>query len=327
MTAGDRRGWGVLREPERYELFAAIAAIEHAHPERTRLGAGGPADDEVVRLCGDISCAFAPSAVTAVAAEETPNGAVRYRLQTAAAGLLGAGSPLPRYLAAALGALEEAYGTDIPRRFLELIEHRLLALLYRGWRTRRLAIDYATAGGDVHSRRLLRMLGLEQPLADAPRPWLLRYAGLLARQPRSASVLEGVLRDWFAPLPIAVVECVRSREPVGACDRLVLGRRNHALGRQTVVGASSPAISTTFAVRVGPVGPEQLAAFLPGGAGRRAVAELVGVVVGRRLSCRLTLVVRADATVPVRLDRPGHRLGYSSSLGVRDRDHACTFAL
>ncbi|MFW5750332.1 MAG: type VI secretion system baseplate subunit TssG [Planctomycetota bacterium] len=327
MTSTDRRGWGVLREPQRYELFAAIAAIERAHPARVRLGEGGPADDEVVRLLGDTSCGFAASEVTDVTAEETASGAVRYRLQTAAAGLFGAGSPLPRYLGVALEALEESYGTDVPRRFLELLEHRLLALLYRGWRTRRIEVDYATDGTDAHSQRLLGMLGLARPDEAGHRPWLLRYAGLLIRQPRSASALEGVLLDWFAPLPVAVVECVRSREPIGASERLVLGRRNHVLGKRTIVGASSQAITTTFTVRVGPVGPDQIEAFLPGGVGRRAVAELVAVVVGRELSCRLTLVVRADATVPVRLDRPGHRLGYSSSLGLRSRSHECSFAL
>src|SRR5262249_53540855 len=147
-------------------------------------------------------------------------------------GLIGPSGVLPRHYTELLMRQEkEDKGPEAGalRAWIDLFNHRLIALFYRAWTKYRFFIQYerdqwTDTDPDSFSRCLFSLVGLGlpalrkrltvvvKPAQPEPRPpnlaaiddlALLHYSGLFSHRPRSAVGLRTILQDYFG-LPIQI---------------------------------------------------------------------------------------------------------------------------
>lgn len=307
------------RDFRSFSFFRAVWLLERARPGAAPVGELGPARDEAVRLRPSTSLAFPSADVLELERREDEAGAW-WRVTTPLLGLYGVTSPLPSFysediLQAELREEEE----DPGRLFLDVLNHRLLSLLYRAWSKYRWEFTYRPDGSDRMSQRLLGWLGLATPEQQAtlgvPPGRLLRYAGALTQRPRSAGLVAGVLADWF-DVPVHVEQCVARRVAVPVEDRNRLGMANATLGGDLVVGERVLDRGGKCRVRLGPLPFETYETLHPGGTRHPALCELAAFLLPDALVFDLGFEVQPETVPPLRLsrDEDARRLGWSTWL-------------
>ncbi|HEX7880720.1 MAG TPA: type VI secretion system baseplate subunit TssG, partial [Candidatus Eisenbacteria bacterium] len=194
------------REGHRFNLYQAIYLLERASPNAVRLGGTGPAGGEALRLRPDVSLGFPAGSIEKIEALDER----RWRIEATFFGLYGADSPLPTHWAEDV-LHEQSFDTTV-RDFLDIFHHRIYSLLYRTWAKYRFTVQYTGNTEDSLTDRLLCLIGLGSPEVRAatglPVTRLLRWAGLLVQQPRSAAGLEVLLSDWFGGVPVRLTPAV-----------------------------------------------------------------------------------------------------------------------
>ena len=129
----------VLRtEPYRFEFFQAVRILERLFQHS--VGTDANPEDEVVRFRAHQSLLFPPSEIYGIV--EQPDG--RLSMTVAFMGLTGPSGALPRhYTELVIDRLRHKDRTL--RDFLDLFNHRLIALFYRAWQKNRFWIGYEHA--------------------------------------------------------------------------------------------------------------------------------------------------------------------------------------
>ena len=311
----------LLAEPRAFSFFQAVRLLELSQPDATPLGQRGPASREAVRLRPDAGLAFQAAEVTEI---EPPSAEGRpWRLTTTLAGLYGVSSPLPAIYSEDIlqRELELAPDEDPARLFLDVLNHRLLSLIYRAWSKYRWAFSFRAGGEDAISRCVFHLIGLASPesraLLGVPAQRLLRYAGYLTQLPRNASGLGGVLTDWFDGVPVSVEQCLERWVPVVPDDQNRLGARNCELSQDLVLGERVRDRSGKFRLRIGPLPAlAGFLGFLPIGEHHHALGALVRFLAPDPLEYDFVLGLVGPAVPELRIagDESGARLGYSSWL-------------
>jgi type VI secretion system protein ImpH len=307
------------RDPRAFSFFRAVWLLERANPGAAPVGGIGPAREEVVRLRPSSSLAFPSADVTRLERRDTEDGP-RWRLTTPLLGLYGITSPLPSFYTEDI-LHEEARDEDDPARLLlDLVNHRLLSLLYRAWSKYRWEFTYQSEGGDKTSRMLFGWLGLlapeQQRVLGVPAARLLRYAGDLTQRPRCASTVAGVLADWF-DVPVRLEQCVARRVRIAEADRSRLGRANSAPGEDLVVGERVLDRSGKCRIDLGPLPFARYEALHPGGGDHASLGALAAFLLPDALAFDLCFRVEPATVPPLRLRRGAEalRLGWSTWLG------------
>ena len=147
------------------------------------------------------------------------------------------------------------------------------------------------------------MTGLRLPPAR-----LLRYAGRLTQQSRSAEALEGLLSDYFDGLPVHIEQCIGRWVVVGEADRIVLGARNKPLGLNATIGGRVFDRAGKFRISLGHKKLAEFVRFLPDGEDFQVLQEIVQLFLVDALEFEVELTL-PGAEVP--------RLCLSSSKGTR----------
>jgi type VI secretion system protein ImpH len=241
-------------------------------------------------------------------------------------GLTGLLGVLPRHYTELL--LERMRRKDEGLRdFLDLFNHRLISLFYRAWEKYRFPIAYERAvskaeGEDRFTRQLFDLIGLgtkglrgRLEVEDEP---LLFYAGLLAQHPRSASALEGLLRDYFE-VPVTATQFVGQWLPLSQANRSRLGwgEANNALGESAVAGKRVWDQQAKFRLQLGPLSFTEFCQFLPSGDGFRTLVAITRFSAGEEFDFDVQLNLRAAEVPWCRLGGNGEhavRLGWSTWL-------------
>jgi type VI secretion system protein ImpH len=309
----------LLEAPREFSFFQAVRLLELALPDATPLGGRGPASREAVRLRPSTSLSFQSAEVTAVtppAAEGQP-----YRLTTTVAGLYGANSPLPGFYSDEILHYEtvNAPDPDPVRGFLDLVNHRLLSLLYRAWAKYRWAFSFRGGASDAISRCMFHLIGLGDPhvrdTLGVPAQRLLRYAGFITQLPHGSTALGGVLSDYFDDVPVQVDPCLPRWVDVAEADQNRLGVRNTTLAESLTVGARVRDRAGKFGLRVGPLPAlAPFVEFLPIGCHSRPLGALVRFLVPDPLEYDLFLGLEGPAVPALQLTRTEEaaRLGWTS---------------
>ena len=131
--------------------------------------------------------------------------------------------------------------------FLDVFNHRMISLFYRGWGKHRFFLGFEQGGRDTLSPRLRDLLGLgteglEERTALPDRAYL-AYTGLLGRHTRSAATLEQLLGDFFG-LPVRVEQFAGTWRRLPASDLTVFtgearaSERHGDRGRQRDLGSA-----------------------------------------------------------------------------------------
>ena len=206
-------------------------------------------------------------------------------------GLTGTQGVLPFFYTEYMIA-RKAAKDDTLAAFLDLFNHRLVSLFYRAWEKHRPPILYEQARdpriapGSLHPEPVRPDRHGHEGLRGRmrlPDESLLRYAGLIAQRPHSASAIRGILRDYFA-VPVEIDQCVGSWYDLEDSDRSYLSpeMERNQLGVAAFIGEQVWDQQARFRIRVGPVnsgafsrssarrahdGPIGRVHAIPGGAG------------------------------------------------------------
>lgn len=313
----------LAEQPHSVEFYQAVRLIEALRTGFVPVGTRGA---EPVRFESSPDLGFHATDVLGL----TPgDDGEPHRMVISFLGLAGASGPLPQPFAELL--LERTRKRDrAMKAFLDIFNHRLVALLYRAHKAIRPGFEDVAPAAGRHANHLFSLMGLGMPsarnrlgVADAA---LLPHAGMFAQQPRSAVALERTLATMFAAP-------VRLRPFVGHWHRLAPSARtrlgglrgqNAVLGRSAVLGTRAWIQDGRVEIVLGPLPRSRFESFLPPFAAHRALASVARLGLGPSLDVRLRLRLTGAEMPPLRLSRPtgghpGPRLGWTTWLGGKPR--------
>ncbi|MEW6436185.1 MAG: type VI secretion system baseplate subunit TssG [Pseudomonadota bacterium] len=242
-------------------------------------------------------------------------------VETAFVGLAGPLSPLPPFYTE-VALREQRRRNHGMRAFLDLFLARLVDLFVRAFEKYRLPSGVARHGVEGMTpliSALYATIGLGLPSRRGrlltPDFQLLPYAGLLAREVRSAAGLEILLAQEMG-LPIRV-EPLQPRWLLIETDeqtRLTRGGHFSRLGLDAVAGARTLDVSSTFRVVVGPV---DYAIFERLGRGSDMMARLVELVcfyADPGLDFDVQVILKKEAIPEAQLGAIAPQLGWNAWL-------------
>jgi type VI secretion system protein ImpH len=305
--------------PYRYDFYQTLRRLECLYNSKPRWGRALRPGDEPVRLGQDPDLSFAPAPLAGFAPESDGRPA---RLQVRLFGLLGPNGPLPLHLTEYVRERLRHANDPTLSRFLDLFNHRFLALFYRAWAQAQPHVSRDRPQEDRFAAYVGAFVGITPPALrnrDAvPDLAKLFHAGTLIRQVRNADGLAAIVRDFFR-VPVAIQEFIGHWLILRAPERTYLGERGAMLGAGAVLGAQVWDRQSKFRVRLGPLTFAQYESFLPGGLRLRQLVDWVRLYGCFELEWDVRLLLRRSEVPALRLGCGG-RLGWTTWLGTRPAD-------
>jgi type VI secretion system protein ImpH len=318
-STGLTLGAALAERPYDFHFLQAMWLIGRALPDSVPVGHQGPPDRESVRLTPSVSLAFPARDIES--AEENPETTPPYHLYTTFLGLYGAHSPLPSYYSEEI-LHQSDEGEDPVRGFLDIFNHRLLSLLYRGLLKFRGHLLFGQTAEDEFSWRLFALSGLSASgLAEAsglPKVRLLEFAGLWCQLPRSAAALEAMVRTYLALPCVGIQQNVPRWVYLDPSARCRLGVQANRLGQDAIAGRRIPDHVGKFRVSVGPLEYDTYCEYLPGTEKAKDLARLARLGSGGWLAFDMEIILRGEDTprLAVVLSSEG-KLGLTAGLFSR----------
>ncbi|MHC5108973.1 MAG: type VI secretion system baseplate subunit TssG [Planctomycetota bacterium] len=327
----------IVEDGCRFNFFKAVWLLERLTEGYEPVGDRGPVGREAFRFRPALSIGFPPTDVRKIIKRVNPeDGRDFYQMEVTFLGLYGVSTPLPLHYAvnilrqvhtahvqndpgAALPTVttDEHEGTPT-RDFLDVFHHRVVSLFYRAWLKYRYHLQYGLKGRDSISDYMRWLIGIS-PTHDAgdygvAPTRMIRYAGNLIQRPRSASMLEGILRDYWQGLAVKVEQCVGRWVSIATQDMNRIGQRNSRLGMDLTIGEEIYDLNGMFNIVIGPVDWVVYQAFLPDGPAFAETRSIVRLFCTDPLSFNLEVVLEADSIPELALGGDEHigRLGYTS---------------
>ena len=233
-------------------------------------------------------------------------------------------------LAGSLGALDipstelvlqrASHNDSALRDFLDIFNHRLVSLLYRIRKHHRVGLISGAPGDDEIARYLYSLIGLGTPRLQGRMHVrdraLLYYAGILARQPRSAAGLKRILADYFQ-VEVEIEQFVGHWCELEESQWTTIGEsgRNQRLGRDIVVlGTQVWDQHSRFEIKLGPLSLPDFESFLPTEWRFGVLRDLVRFYVKDEFEFNVRLILKVDEIPEVELSSEP-ALSWTSWLG------------
>ena len=313
-------------EPGRFGFFQAVRLLYGAHGFD---GRGNGARPGPLRFTTPANLSFPPSELDAIEASET---ATRVRVNFM--GLTGPSGVLPRSYTELLIARRVDRDRSA-QEFLDLFNHRLVALFWLAWAKHRPEIGREFGFRNSVLRYLEHVVGLGTPALQArlhpgrsksgtrdkplPGAALVYFSGLISQRPHGERAIAQVV-SAVVGAPVQASGCLGTWQDIASDARTRLGASTNRLGHGCVLGARYWDRQTTLRLTIGPIDRNKFNALLPRGARLADVIELCRFLTGLALDLRVRLSLRADQVPPLRLggrdaDRP--QLGWNTWLRGR----------
>jgi type VI secretion system protein ImpH len=308
-----------LREaPYDHDFYQTLRWFECLYADQPRWGEAHRPVDEPVRLGQDPDLSFAPAPLAWFGHEP---GSTTPRLKVRLFGLLGPNGPLPIHLTEYARERLRNAGDRTFSRFLDVFQHRFVALFYRAWAQAQPHVNRDRPDTDRFAGYVGAFLGL-RPAAFRDRDTVpdvskLFHVGVLMRHVRNAEGLRSVLAHFFR-VPVRIQEFVAHWLALGPTERTYLGRESALLGVGAVLGARVWDRQHKFRVQLGPLTLEQYESFLPGGARLIKLIDWIRFYLSIELDWDVQLILTTDEVPRLTLDST-RRLGWTTWLGARRR--------
>lgn len=336
----------LLDQPHRFEFMQAVRLLERWFMQQEQLGSSEVLHQRI-RFRNSLSLAFAPSEIAQLEVRARPacadaagttQGIERLDITPAFMGLLGINGALPMFYTEQFQQREIYQRDTAGRAFLDIFQHRAVALFYQAWRKHRLPLRYEQDRRKHFLPMVLSIAGVGQgALRDRLRASdggvaddaLAFYAGALQQRPVSAAMIARVLQQYFR-VPVKLEQFVGRWFALGTASQTSLGLGNAKLGHSALVGERVWQRDLRMRLTLGPMKHDRFTRFLPGGAGEKALRELLTLFTGVSLEYEVRLTLAADSVTSARLvDEPaapsaaapeapcGPRLGWDAFLITR----------
>lgn len=335
------------KEGHRFDFYQAVSLIErHCRDELARrtagaerqgvsantrvhsVGLGVDPEREAVRFHASLTRAFPACDLDSVSVPGEGGEDRHWSVEVNFMGLAGAFGPLPPPFTDAILQQDRDGAT---RAFLNIFEHRLIALMYQARRRHRPVLNHVTPDEGPFAEYLYSLIGLGTDhlrgrMAVRDRV-LLHHAGVLAQQPRSLNGLERILGSHFG-VPVTALPLQGRWLPLDTTQTTRLGRRNSVLGDSATLGTRVWDQQAAVVLRLGPLDDlATFADFLPDGRAAPALRDLCRFYVGPGTETGVRLHLKAKAVPGTRLARGGAaakapdapRLGWTTWLTTRPR--------
>ncbi|RWF57423.1 MAG: type VI secretion system baseplate subunit TssG [Mesorhizobium sp.] len=278
-------------------------------------GYSGHADREPARLGQHVRLSFSAKDVVAFreASDETPGKhRTPARVTVANLGLMGPEGPMPLHLTRwVLDRLSQRWFTGADARqtsdttfvdFVNILQHRMIALYYRAWADAHPAVQVERAVGGRVRAMLEAMAGIGLPGTDNPDldAVKLRQAASLASQVDGPERLTLFLAEAFK-VPVQIKEFVATWMTIPASLQTRLAQAYAVLGRGATIGPRVFSRQSRIELRVGPLGYEEFKTFLPGGQRLQMFKQAVRDMVGESLDVDLRIVLAREAVPQPRI--------------------------
>jgi type VI secretion system protein ImpH len=280
----------LIAQPYRFNFFQAVRLLDLWL--RRNGAAHGKTLDGVLRFKNSVSLNFPASQIEAIslipdpADSSTPEQSTRepywirqVRLTPAFMGFLGGNGVLPYDYTATIAAQIALDKNEAGRAFFDSFSHRSMLLFYRAWANSR--IECRDAGHDEGRDSFLGIQlalagGQRTPAGDdgLPDEAPARYAALIRHRPLQASMLAGVLSEYFA-VPARCQPLVGAWAGLDSASRTVLGVQNNVLGRGLMLGSRYWRRGAMLRVWLGPLKRADFDSFLPGGSAVKALKAML----------------------------------------------------
>ncbi|MDX8479722.1 type VI secretion system baseplate subunit TssG [Mesorhizobium sp. VK24D] len=295
---------GVLSES--FDFFELLRRLE----QRGGLfGYSGQANREPARLGQHVRLSFSARDVVKFqeASEKAPA-----RVTIANLGLLGPEGPMPLHLTRwVLDRLSQRWftGADAEQTsdttfvdFVNILQHRMIALYYRAWADAHPAVQVERSVGGRVRAMLEAMAGIGLPGTQDPEldTVRLRQAGSLANQVDGSERLTLFLATAFK-VPVEIKEFVAAWLTIPAALQSRVGRAYAALGRGATIGPRVFSRQSRIELRVGPLSLDDFKAFLPGSRRLAQFKKAVRDMIGETLDVDLRIVLARDAVPPAKI--------------------------
>ncbi|TPJ40055.1 type VI secretion system baseplate subunit TssG [Mesorhizobium sp. B2-6-5] len=291
---------------EGFDFFELLRRLEQRHG---LFGHSGRPDREPARLGQHVRLAF--SARDLVHFDEANDGKPA-RVTIANLGLLGPEGPLPLHLTRWVldrlsqrwfaGAEAELTSDTTFIDFVNILQHRIIALYYRAWADAHPAVQVERTVGGRFRAMLAAMAGIGLPGTqnndlDTVK---LRQAASLASQVEGPERLTLFLAESFK-VPVKIKEFIAVWTTIPASLQTRLAKAYAGLGRGATIGPRVFNRQSRIELRVGPLDYEDFKAFLPGCQRLKLFKQAVREMVGESLDVDLRIVLAREAVPPPRI--------------------------
>jgi type VI secretion system protein ImpH len=296
------------KEPYSIQFFQAVRLMERLYPERKPVGLFVSPSTEVVQFSSVPTLAFPASEIQdlEIGKDGRPRVAVNFMGLSAAVGVL------PHAYTEFL--LERARNKDhAPAEFLDIFNHRMISLFYRGWQKYRFYIAFERTGAndDVISKRLLDLIGLgtegltrRMKIDDQA---CLYYDGLLSQRRPTAQGLKQLLEDYFS-VPVKVEQFTGTWRRLPPENRTALadsGAFSERLGMGTMVGDEVYDQHGAVTICLGPLSFARYREFLPGARASVELHSWLRLYANREFDFVIRLVLERNEVPNMKLGEDG----------------------
>jgi type VI secretion system protein ImpH len=285
---------------EGYDFFELLRRLEQ---RRGLFGHSGTADREPARIGQHVRLSF--SARDVVKFQDARDKAPA-RVTVANLGLLGPEGPMPLHLTRwVLDRLSQRWftGADAEQTsdttfvdFVNILQHRMIALYYRAWADAHPAVQVERSVGGRVRAMLEAMAGIGLPGTQDPEldTVRLRQAASLANQVDGAERLTLFLATAFK-VPVQIKEFVAAWITIPTALQSRIGKAYVSLGGGATIGPRVFSRQSRIELRVGPLSLDDFKSFLPGERRLALFKKAVRDMIGEALDVDLRIVLARDA--------------------------------
>ena len=190
----------------------------------------------------------------------------QYEVTTNFLGLYGASSPLPTFYTEDL--IEESMeGRECSRKFLDLINQTIYPLFFRAWTKSKPHIRLVEFGDLRFLKVFYTFLGFRNPLTYIDHPAfnsLLRFAGILTQNSKSALGLETIIKGVFPGTNVTLTQFDEQISLIPKDQRLLLGTQANSLGEDCHLGTLIKNRRGNLAIKIANVNEFLFTKLMPG---------------------------------------------------------------